>query len=160
MNLPTAFTLARAYIALLQADLTPEAIADAVRLNDIQANPAIDHMADATDTNQVLLDAWKNLTGTELDFDPNDTENLTLLNTALSLAKKARFNPIILLALHLYDAGHRIDKKGRLLDPAKRLVAEEISTDFRYPLHHARAAVHMVHVWSLGTLPVGTPDKI
>jgi hypothetical protein len=92
MNTPTAFNLARAYIALLRADLTPEAIADAVRLNDLQANPSIDHMADVTDTNQVLLDAWKNLAGTELDFDPNDTENLALLNTALALAKKARFD--------------------------------------------------------------------
>lgn len=43
MNPPTAFTLARAYIALLRADLTPESIADAVRLNDLQANPALAH---------------------------------------------------------------------------------------------------------------------
>lgn len=87
-----ATALAHAYITLLRAELTPGEIAEAVRLNDLQANPGIDHMADVTDTNEVILDAWKNLTGTALDFDPNDTENLAILNAALALAKTARFD--------------------------------------------------------------------
>lgn len=64
------------------------------------------------------------------------------------------------LALHLYNAGHRITKKGKLVNPAKRLVPAEIATAHQTTCGRASQAVHMVHVWCLGTVPVGTPDKI
>lgn len=64
------------------------------------------------------------------------------------------------LALQLYNAGHRITKKGKLANPTKRLVPTEIATEHQTTRGIASQAVHMVHVWCLGTVPVGTPDKI
>lgn len=92
MNAPvTPLALARHYIAILHEELTPEAIAHAASLNTYETDPNIDHMADLTDTNEVLLIAWQRLTGTELEFNPEDTENLSILNATLELAKKADF---------------------------------------------------------------------
>lgn len=92
MNAPiTPLDLARHYIAILHEELTAEDIAEAAARNTAETDPNIDHMADLTDTNEVLLMAWQRLTGTELEFNPEDEENLTLLNATLSLAKKADF---------------------------------------------------------------------
>lgn len=91
MNTPTPLTLARHYIAILNEELTPEDIAHAASLNTYETDPNIDHMADFTDTNEVLLMAWHRATGTKLEFDPEDTANLAILNNALELAKRADF---------------------------------------------------------------------
>ena len=155
-----AFTLARHYITVLHEEVSPENIAEAVRRNASEPDPNIDHMADFTDTNEDLLTAWERMTGAELEFDPENTENLAVLNAALQLAKRSAYRITVALALHLHQNGHQIDKQGRLLDPAKRLLAAEIANTHGVEAGTARAAVHMVHVWCLGTVPVGTADKI
>ena len=91
MNTPTPLTLARHYIAILREELTPEQIAHVASLNTAESDPNIDHMADVTDTNEVLAIAWEKVTGKALEFDPEDTANLAILNNALELAKRANF---------------------------------------------------------------------
>lgn len=91
MKAPSAITLAKHYIELLREDLTPEQIANAVSLNTAEADPNIDHIADVTDTNEVLAAAWEKVTGKALEFDPEDDATLAILNNALELAKKADF---------------------------------------------------------------------
>jgi len=87
----TDLILARQYITLLREELTAEQIADAVSLNASEADPNIDHMADFTDTNEVLAMAWEKATGQPLEFDSEDAATLAILNNALELAKKADF---------------------------------------------------------------------
>jgi hypothetical protein len=48
------------------------------------------------------------------------------------------------LALKLYNAGHRITNKGKLVNPAKRLVPTEIATEHQTTRGIASQAVHMV----------------
>lgn len=158
--LPKPLDLARKYIALLRAEVGDELLARVAKLNRAEANPMIDHLGDVVDTNEFMIEAWESVTGEELDFDPNNEPLMEVLNAAFNLAKGAGFHPGVLLPLSLYNAGHRINKQGRLLDPAKRLVPEEIAKEHGTSIGVASQAVHMVHVWSLGTVPVGIPDKI
>ncbi len=69
-------------------------------------------------------------------------------------------SPILQLAENLYYAGHRIKKRGGLVDPAKRLVPSEIAAANNITVTAASKAVHLVHVWCIGTVPVGQIDLL
>jgi hypothetical protein len=159
---PTPHALARAFATELHAELGTDTLAEINRLNDAETDTGICHTHDFCDANQVMLDAWEKLMGAECSCDStNDAEN-AVWNEAWSIASKANFNRSVLLALDLYHAGHRITKAGKLVDPTKRLVPEEIkaATKPELPPGIIAQAVHMVHVWSLNPKRLGIPDKI
>ena len=64
-------------------------------------------------------------------------------------------SPILNLAKSLYEGGHRIKKTGGLVNPDKRLVAAEIATQNNVSVTAANKAVHLVHCWCVGAVPVG-----
>lgn len=159
--LPSPHALARAFASELRDEIQ-DAIFTVVALNDDEAEPNICHSHDFCDANQVMIDAWAKVAGVECSCDSNNEAETALWNEAWDIAKKAKFSRPVLLALELYHAGHRIDKTGKLVDPAKRLVVEELAVAINPSLTNAiiRAAVHMVNVWSLNPDKLGIPDKI
>ncbi len=93
--------LATEFCRTLRHWLTPEELAEAVRLNAAETDPGICHTHDFCDANQAMLDAFASVVGRSWrDAEPigDNTEPAewglddALIDAAWDIAKAARFN--------------------------------------------------------------------
>lgn len=73
---------------------------------------------------------------------------------------KATIGEIKEMALTLWNAGYRCDKRGGALDKNKPLIPAVIADHCDVTLPIAAQINHLLVVWSLGTVPVGEWDKL
>jgi hypothetical protein len=98
MNIQT-FEIAFQFSMGLRKALSPDQITVINARNAAESNPSVCHSHDFCDANEVMDDAFRNVTGASVT-DPetvNDDANLSQWNIAWSIARAARFKPLSIL---------------------------------------------------------------
>jgi hypothetical protein len=96
-TLPTVDVLAEAFSAEIRAALTPEELAEAIRLNTAETDSGICHTHDHHDANMYMSAAWEKLTGSSVDDDIDTEQGIwsqagtDITNAAWAKAKRANF---------------------------------------------------------------------